>query len=491
MPILHPLAIPCLVVLLICGCAAVPRDAGFSEVGGLVAERTEESLHWRGVSIEEDTLAARIRELLQEELTAQGAVRIALLNNATQQAALEALGIGRADLVQAGLLRNPVLSASLRFPDGGRGTNLEFSLVQEFLSVLSLPLRRRVAAVQFEQVKLRTADAALVLAAEVKEAFYTAQGRSQLLQSQRMVEELTELAADVARRLHRADNITDLTLARHTTRHEQARLKRMRAEAELEQARGLLATLLGFGPGEEFTLAPRLAELPAPEVSGSGLETRALAERLDLAVARLEVLALAEQLGGARLAAVQPDLEMGVLTERETDGTWLTGPSLQATVPLFDLGRAAVEGAQGRLRQAQRKVTALEVQVRNEARQTYRELLAARSQAEHYRRVLLPLHATVVRETQLQYNAMQLGIFQLLQAKEEEMAAGGAYLQTLQAYWVAHARLARAAGGRLPPVPAEPEDVEDLEELFKKEESPDLEPAEPVPALLPHHDHHH
>ena len=109
------------------------------------------------------------------------------------------------------------------------------------------------------------------------------------------------------------------------------------------------------------------------------------------------------------------------------------------------------------LRQARRKVAALEVQVRNEARQAFRELQAARSQAEHYRRVLLPLHAAVVRETQLQFNAMQTGIFQLLRAKEEELEADGAYRQSLQDYWVAQARLARAVGGRLPePVPPDP-----------------------------------
>jgi cobalt-zinc-cadmium efflux system outer membrane protein len=461
----------------------VPRDAGFSDVNQLVAERTEESLSWRGISIEEHALADRVRELLQEELTSQGAVRIALLNNASLQATLEDLGIARAELVQAGLLRNPVLSASLRFPDRGPGTNLEISLVQEFLNVISLPLRRRVAATRFEQVKLRTADAVLALAGEVKSAFYTAQGRAQWLQNRRMLEEVAEIAADTARRLHRAGNITDLALARHATHFEQARLERMRAEAELELARGELAALLGLGPREEFRLAPRLAELPSTEIPGAGLEIQALAERLDLAVARLEEQALHERLGGARLAATQPDLELGGETERETDGTWLTGPSLSATVPLFDSGRAAVDGERGRLRQARQKTVALEGQVRNEARQSYRQLLAARTRAEHYRRVLLPLHAAVVNETQLQYNAMQLGIFQLLQAKEEEIEAGGAYVQSLQAYWVAHARLARAVGGRRPPpVLQEPVEVEDLEELFRKEEVPD-----PVPR----HDHHH
>jgi outer membrane protein, heavy metal efflux system len=483
-------ALSILAVLLFSGCVSLPRDAGFSEVEQLVAERTEESLHWRGMSIEEKALEARVSELLQEELTAPQAVRIALLNNASLQATLEELGIERAELVQAGLLRNPVLSAGFRFPDRGRGTSLEISLVQEFLNVLSLPLRRRVAAVAFEQIKLRTADAALDLAAEVKTAFYTAQGRSQLLHTLRQREEVADIAADAARRLHRAGNITDLALAQHQRRLAQAGVERMRAEADMELAHGRLAALLGLASRNEFVLTPRLPELPAGEIPGDGLNAKALTERLDLAVARLEEQGLAERLGGTRLAATQPDLGLGIETERETDGTWLTGPRVRATVPVFDSGRTAVAADQGRLRQARQRIAALEVQVRNEADQAYRQLLAARSQTEHYRRVLLPLHGTVVDETQLQYNAMHLGIFQLLEAKQEQLEAGGDYVRSLQEYWLAHTRLARAVGGLLPEsVLPEPEEVEDLEELFKKEQT-QPEAVEPIPPP-PHHDHHH
>jgi cobalt-zinc-cadmium efflux system outer membrane protein len=478
-----------LLVLLVSGCARLPRDAGFSDVEQLVAGRTRETLHWRGFTIEEEALEATVRELLKEEFTVHQAVRIALLNNASLQATLEELGISRAELVQAGLLRNPLLSASLRFPDRGSGTNLQISLVQEFLNVLSLPLRRRVAAARFEQVKLRTADAALTLTADVKVAFYSAQGRSQLLENRRMIEEVTELSFDAARGLHRAGNITDLALARQSAGFEQARVERMHAEADVDLARGKLTALLGLDPLEEFALAPQLPDLAEGEIPREGLKERALAERLDLAAARLEEEVVTERLGGARLAAIQPDLGVGVETERETDGTWLTGPGVSVNVPLFDIGEGAVAAERGRLRQARLQAAALEVQVRNEADQAYRQLLAARNRAEHYRRVLLPLHAAMVDETQLQYNAMHVGIFELLAAKEEELEADGAYVQTLQDYWIAHAGLARVVGGRLPePVSPEPE-VEDLEELFKKEE-PDVK-QEPVPAPSPHHDHHH
>ena len=63
---------------------------------------------------------------------------------------------------------------------------------------------------------------------------------------------------------------------------------------------------------------------------------------------------------------------------------------------------------------------------------------------------VLPLRHQIVRETQLQYNAMRAGVFQLLQAKRDEIDAGREYVESLRDYWVARADLERAVGGRLP-----------------------------------------
>jgi outer membrane protein, heavy metal efflux system len=87
----------------------------------------------------------------------------------------------------------------------------------------------------------------------------------------------------------------------------------------------------------------------------------------------------------------------------------------------------------------------------------------------------------VVEETQLQYNAMQLGIFALLQAKRDQLVTEGEYARTLQAYWLARVKLARAVGGRLPPpIPLEPP--------TGKERRPAPVPEEQQPAIE-HHQH--
>jgi cobalt-zinc-cadmium efflux system outer membrane protein len=63
---------------------------------------------------------------------------------------------------------------------------------------------------------------------------------------------------------------------------------------------------------------------------------------------------------------------------------------------------------------------------------------------------LLPLRERIVNETQLQYNAMQLGVFDLLQAQERQIQAAVAYIETLLDYWLARTHFEQLLSGRLP-----------------------------------------
>ena len=51
----------------------------------------------------------------------------------------------------------------------------------------------------------------------------------------------------------------------------------------------------------------------------------------------------------------------------------------------------------------------------------------------------------------LQYNAMSLGVFQLLQARRDQIRANTAYIGVLREYWNARLDLEQLARGSLPP----------------------------------------
>ena len=146
-------------VLIITGCAQVPKEAGFSDVESLVGQRVDYQLRWNQGTEADQEVENAVEELLKVELTPEAAVQIALLNNPSLQAVYEDLGITQADVVEAGLLENPVLFGQARWPNKSEAsTNYEFGIAQNFLNILMLPARKKLSAIRFEQVKLHVAD---------------------------------------------------------------------------------------------------------------------------------------------------------------------------------------------------------------------------------------------------------------------------------------------------------------------------------------------
>ena len=434
------------------GCASVPRDAGFDDVARTVADRTGSRVHWDRGSSSDAAVTQSVQGLLREELTADEAVQVALLNNRRLQATYEDLMVAQADLVSAGLLRNPVFDAEVRFPEGGGPAGLEMAVVQDFIDLFYIPLRKRQAGAAFEAAKLRVAGEVIDLAADVRAAFHTLQAAQQTLEMRRQVVTATGASYDLARRLRAAGNNSELDLANEQALHEQSKLDLRAAEADVVQNREALNRLMGLW-GEasaSWTAAARLPELPAEEVPLDALERRAVERSLDLQAARRDVQVAARTAGMSAPLGLLPEAEVGAVAEREPGGEWAAGPVFALPIPLFNQGQPAVAAARANLRRARQNYAALAVDVRSRARAARDALVAAREQAEYHRTVVLPLRQKIVEQTLLQYNAMQIGPFQLLTAKQQQIEAGASYIRTLRAYWLARAQLDQILQGRLP-----------------------------------------
>ena len=220
--IVHSLAAVSL-VLLLGGCATVEPKGGFNDVQTLVSERSGEFLHWSQGTPEDAAVDERVRELLNGELTADAATQIALLRNQSLQATYETLGVSQADMVQAGLLKNPVFSGTVRpVVRGPSGTNVELDLAQNFLQLLMLPARKKLARTQFEEAKFRVAHEVLAFASEVRGAYYALQAARHVVQILRTATDAAGVSAELAERLHEAGNVSDLTLAREQSLYEDA-----------------------------------------------------------------------------------------------------------------------------------------------------------------------------------------------------------------------------------------------------------------------------
>lgn len=434
------------------GCASVSPRPAFEEVSRLVHERGGGQLHWDQGTPADEQVRAHIANLLRGNLTAETAVEVALMRNQGLVATYEELGIAQADLVQAGLLRNPSLGARVRFPTGGPGrTATDLSIAQDFLDLFTLPLRKRVAAAELDATKARVGGAVLELAAQTREALVALQAAQAMVEVRRLVLEAQGAAAELRRRQHAVGNVGELDLVQEQAFFEQGKLDLARAEARVLDDRERVNGLLGLWGTDttSWKVESLLPDLPEAEPPLEHVESLAVARRLDLAAARSEVHALEEVASLTGVSRVFPAVQVGVSTEHDPEGNHVTGPELSVELPIFDQGQARVARVLSRLRQAQARQAELAVNIRAEVRTLRNRLLATRGVAEHYRTVLMPLRERIVKESQLRYNANLLGVFQLLLARREQIEAYRDYLDAVRDYWTARAELERAAGGSL------------------------------------------
>ncbi|HHT9148612.1 MAG TPA: TolC family protein, partial [Candidatus Wujingus californicus] len=260
-----------------------------------------------------------------------------------------------------------------------------------------------------------------------------------------------EAAVDIATRQHDAGTLKTLDLANQQGFHDQAKLDMARTDIQIITDRERLNRLMGiWGTDTTWKLPDRLPELPESEIPLEHLESLAVSQRLDLAAARQETQVIAHALSLTRKYRYFSVFEFGVDTEHDaTDRLNLTGPHLTIELPIFDQRQAAIAKLKSQLRQSQQRLSALAIDIRSEIREISNRLLTARNVVKYYQDVILPLRQRIVDESQLYYNGMLIGVYELLLAKQNQINAGREYIETLRDYWIARSDLERAVGGRL------------------------------------------
>ncbi len=212
-------------------------------------------------------------------------------------------------------------------------------------------------------------------------------------------------------------------------------------------------TMLGlWGPAADaWSMIERLPE-PGSDTSEDlepdGLLARAIDNSLMLGATRYRMEALADRLGLEKSQRLLPSFEAGVVGERDAgESDWLVGPMIALPIPLFDQGQGEIAKATAEVRRIQAQYYDQAVQVRAAVRAAYARLESAKAKVTYYQQVMLPLQQQIVDETQLQYNAMQVGGFQLLQARQMQIETGSRYLDALNEYWRSHAMLTAVVSG--------------------------------------------
>jgi len=425
--------------LLLAGCASLPSTE-MVPMNARIEQATGQALNDARETSADRTV--RIDALLAEPLSPEVAARIAIASSPRVEAAFGELGIARADYLEGALPNNPMIHAARLLKKDGGSPTLSYGFGLDLLSLITLPARRASAKGSWEAAKARAVGETLMVAGNGRLAMIDFIAANQNLDLMRQANEASQAALVAAQAIFDAGNSPRVEVDRERLFAAEIALSLKQAEAELVPARERVNVALGLSAGQRavWTAARRLPAPPNDSVDVDSAEANVVAASTDIAAATGLLRAARALRSTSGLTSLLPGLELSGERERD-DGEWKRGFGLGVGLPIFGLGGSPRLRAQSQVQLASANLAALDGELRAQARTAAAMTEAMRQMAIERRETILPLSAQVFAGEQLNFNAMQAGIFQLLAAKRMRLDAGRASVMATRDYWAAQAGL--------------------------------------------------
>lgn len=442
------------VVATLTGCATretaqIIADAGV-EVESFVGDRTAQVREW--TAAQQIERRAAVDALLSSPLDSASAVRLALLQSPALQAMLAERAAEVLQAAQAGRAPNPILSYErLR---AGSEVEIGRALSLGVLELVLWPQQRRMAAERERAAQLALSAELIDRITAVRQAWVEAVAAAQSEAYARQIEISAEASAELARRMEAAGNFNRLTRARQEAFQAEAVLTMAEARQVAIATREQLVRLLGLDEAQatRLQLPAQLPETPVEPRAAADVARLAGSQRLDVRFAEALWRAARAERGLDRAMSVT-DVEAMIRRDTvfdEADGERGTvrGGEIEIRVPLFDVGDLRREKQDARTRAAALRLEAALREASSSVREQYGAYQTAHRVARHHRDTVIPLRAAISEETLLRYNAMIIGVFELLADSREQITAVRAAIDAERRFWLADASLQAALLGR-------------------------------------------
>jgi cobalt-zinc-cadmium efflux system outer membrane protein len=381
---------------------------------------------------------------LEDGLDEDEAVALALWASPGFQAALAELGLARADVEQAGLLQNPVLS--VLFPLGSK--QLEFAAKLPVETLWLRPARIEAATLDYERAALLLVRDGLGLVRDVRAGWAELRGAHELAAVLHAAADNRERAAELDTARLRNGDASESEESAAQAVALLAGLQAARADKNIELVEERLRALVGLPAELEADLqpGPACADSELPEVESLVVEAQAW--RPERRASELELEA-----AGVRCELAKKDiLHLGaVIDANERDkGGLEVGPGLDIELPVFGRrSRPDSSRAEAELESAYWGVVRTSRTIESEVRTAYLTYQQARDALLGLRRRVLPALEAALRASR---RAQELGAVTAAPALAAEATlfdAQRAEVEAQEELEVARAELERCIGRRL------------------------------------------
>jgi outer membrane protein, heavy metal efflux system len=439
-----------LALLVLAGCVTVSSEEPFNEVAGTVQVRLGKHISWDAGQYEDPLVRSAIGKLLSRPLTPDTAVQIALLNNRELQSTYADLGIAQANVVQATLWKNPIVTGVVYFPISGGGIDYTFDFALRVIDIIYIPLRKRVAESELEEIKFQVMARVMSIAGQTYLAFIDYVGERERVTVLRRAVESASAIVESGKALRKAGNVTNYDFELQVSLQVQVAAELAQAQISAAEARERVNRLLGLtGLQTKWRASDRLPRVSGPERLAADAERTAIEASFDLGAIRQRLITMGRKYRVVDITSVLPRLDLGGREQRD-EGEDEAGPTFAMELALFDWGQAKRETARMEILKTRDAFTALAVRIRSFARLEQAKLLSARQLATFYANTVVPQAQRLLEEAERQYSAMEIGVFDLIQIKEKQIRVSVDYVAALKTYWRERIQMAQILKGKLP-----------------------------------------
>jgi outer membrane protein, heavy metal efflux system len=382
-------------------------------------------------------------------LTLDEAIGRALSRNFSLVASAENVAIAQAELAQAGLLSNPVLSASVQWVrPAALAPDVVASVLQELNGLLTRSTRLEIGRAQRFQVGIDLASQAFDVAQQVESRY---RSLCHLVRARKLAERIVEQydrALKAAEARARVGVIPTPDVNRTRIQWEDSKRQVRKLDAQYRRGARELNWVLGVSSAPQWTLPEEVGQVPSdlpplPEVAVA--EAIGLQYRLDLQRAGLDVRVGESTVSLAGWGFV-PDIQVGAAFERDESRARKLGPAFSFSLPIFDPRFVAYQGALARLRLAVKTRLALEGQIRQDVRSAHATLELDLDDVRFFRERIIPQQEENIRLAEQSFRLGNSDLDSLLNTLRDYVSSLQAYEDSVQTYFDDRVAFQRALG---------------------------------------------